>query len=327
MMMPYPWQMPLWQQLSARRADNRMPHALLLDGPAGLGKRHFAECLARALLCTSPGEAGRACGHCRSCQLAQAGSHPDRLIVEPEAPGKQIVVDQIRGVGEFQVLTRKHAPHKVITIAAAENMNANAANSLLKNLEEPSAGTVLLLIAERRVQLPATVRSRCQRLTFAVPPREAVQSWLAPQLADPAQAELLLALSQGSPLVALALAQGDTLAQRAAVFGQWIGVAQGDTPPLSAAADFLKRDLRQLLSWCLGWTADLVRLRAAGAAAVLQNPDLRAPLQDLTNRLDLPQLLEFHDRVRNALRLAPTSVNDQLLVEDLLVAWARPSHP
>jgi len=326
-MMPYPWQLNLWQTLNARRASNRMPHALLLEGPAGLGKRHFAECLARALLCTAPAQGGFACGRCRSCQLALAGSHPDRLLVEPEAPGKQIVVDQIRAVGEFQVLTRNQAPHKVITIAAAENMNANAANSLLKNLEEPSAGTVMLLIAERIAQLPATLRSRCQRLTFIIPPRDTVQPWLAQQLPDPAQADLLLALSQGAPLRALALAEGDALAQRSAVFGQWLGIAKGEHAPLSVAVDYLKRDLRQVLLWCLGWTADLIRLRAAGAAAVLQNPDLRAPLQDVVNRLDLPQLLEFHDRVKSALRLAPTSVNDQLLIEDLLVAWARHSHP
>lgn len=326
-MIPYPWQLPWWQTLAARRGDNRMPHALLLEGPAGLGKRHFAECLARALLCTSPQKEGYACGRCRSCQLALADSHPDRLHVEPEAPGKQIVVDQIRAVGEFQVLTRTHAPHKVITIAAAESMNANAANSLLKNLEEPAAGTILLLIAERSAQLPATIRSRCQRISFTIPPRETVRAWLAQQLPDPAQADLLLALSQGAPLRALALAEGDALGQRAAVFGQWVDIAKGQRSPLGVALDYLKRDLGQVLHWCLGWTADLIRLHAAGAAAELQNPDLRAPLQDLVKRLDLPQLLEFHDRVRSALRLAPTSVNDQLLVEDLLIAWARHSHP
>lgn len=321
-MIPYPWQMPLWQALADRRAHDRMPHALLLEGPASLGKLHFAHCLARALLCAAPTDLGTACGRCRSCQLVEAGSHSDLLVVEPEAPGKQIVVDQIRQVGEFQVLTRKHGPYKVIIIAPAESMNANAANSLLKNLEEPTPKTVLALIAQHSAQLPATVRSRCQRVSFVIPPREQARAWLAQQLADPSQADLLLTLAQGAPLAARALAEGDTLAQRAEIFGHWMRLATGQVSPLAVASEYLKRDLRQVLSWCLGWTADLVRLRAAGTAAVLQNPDLRAPLQDLVNQLDLPQLLEFYERVRNALRLVPTSVNDQLLIEDLLLTWA-----
>lgn len=322
-MTPYPWQTELWRQVAARRAEGRLPHGLLLTGPAGLGKRHFADCLARALLCDTPLDSGLACGYCRSCELAQAGSHPDQLLVEPQAPAKQIVVDQIRQLGEFQFLTRKHAQHKVITIAPAEAMNVNAANSLLKSLEEPAAGTIMLLICERIAQLPATVRSRCQRLTFAVPPTEQVRPWLAQQLSDPGQADLLLALSQGLPLLAQQLGQGEVLAQRSASFAQWLGVRRGQIAPLEAAAEFLKRDLSQLFGWCLGWTADLIRLRAAGPSASLQNPDLRSALQDLVNQLDLPQLFEIHDRLKSALRMVPTSINDQLLVEDLLLAWAQ----
>lgn len=321
-MMPYPWQIPLWQPLADRRAQHRMPHALLLEGPAGLGKRHFAQCLARALLCVAPAANGTACGGCRSCQLAEAGSHPDFLVVEPEAPGKQIVVDQIRQIGEFQALTRKHGSYKAIVIAPAENMNASAANSLLKSLEEPTRETVLLLMSQRSAQLPATVRSRCQRVSFAIPARDQAQAWLTQQIADPSQVELLLTLAQGAPLEAVVLAEGDTLARRAELFDHWMRLAKGQVSPLTVAGEYLKRDLRQVLSWCLGWTADLVRLHAAGTAAELQNPDLRAPLQDLVNQLDLPQLLEFYERVRNALRLVPTSVNNQLLIEDVLLTWA-----
>jgi DNA polymerase-3 subunit delta' len=315
-----PWQRSLWQQLAQRRRHDNVPHGLLLSGAAGVGKRHFAQCLTRALLCVTPTEEGFACQQCRSCELASAGSHPDALIIEPAELDKAITVDQIRGIGDFLALTCKHAVHKVVSIAPAERMNINAANSLLKNLEEPTRGAVLILVSDRAALLPATVRSRCQRLDFAMPPRDVALSWLADQLDEAAGAELLLSLAQGAPLAALAAQQ--SLPLRAACFDEWLDVAQRQRAPLEVAAGWLKQDVPSLLAWCVGWASDLIRLRAAGAAQPLHNPDLRAPLQNLANGLDLRQIFAVYDRLSDALRMSRTTVNAQLLLEDALLFWA-----
>ncbi|TPW18263.1 MAG: DNA polymerase III subunit delta', partial [Halothiobacillaceae bacterium] len=169
-----PWHTALWQHLQERRHEGRLPHALLLTGPVGVGKNRFAVRFSQALLCEQPHAAGEACGQCRSCLWHQAGSHPDALEITLEEESKTIGVEQIRQVGHFLQLTRQQGLHKVVRITPAERMTMSAANGLLKSLEEPAAGAVILLITSRLSALSATIRSRCQRLEFTLPAREQV---------------------------------------------------------------------------------------------------------------------------------------------------------
>jgi len=135
-----PWQAELWRQLAGR---TQHAHAYLLHGPGGIGKRQLAEQLMALLLCQRPVDA-TACGECKACQLLAAHTHPDHYILEPEEVDKAIRVDQVRDLVGFVTQTAQLGGRKVILLEPAEAMNLNAANALLKSLEEPSGDTVLL---------------------------------------------------------------------------------------------------------------------------------------------------------------------------------------
>ena len=198
----YPWQIGHWQRIVSSRAAGRLPHAILLCGPAGLGKAHFARRLAEALVCTQPHGDGDACGSCGSCRLSRAGSHPDLHWVAPEEPGKMIKIDAVRELTAKSVLSAQAGGYRVFVLDPAEAMNRSAANALLKTLEEPASRSVLILVSSHPDRLPATIRSRCQALKFMIPSAEQVRGWLGSRLED-GDLERLLAVSGGAPLRAL----------------------------------------------------------------------------------------------------------------------------
>ncbi|HNF64555.1 MAG TPA: DNA polymerase III subunit delta', partial [Plasticicumulans sp.] len=165
-----PWLRGIWAQLAPALAAGRLPHALLLAGPEGLGKMAFAQALGEALLCESQRPDHHACGHCRACRLLAAGSHPDLHVVVPAEEGKAIRVDAIRELIGFAALTPQFGGRRVLRLAPAELLNVNAANALLKTLEEPAPGSHLILVSARPARLLPTVRSRCQTIRFAPPP-------------------------------------------------------------------------------------------------------------------------------------------------------------
>ena len=211
----YPWQHGLWQQLAGRKQH---AHAYLLHGPAGIGKRALAERLMYLLLCQRP--AGlEACGQCKSCSLLAAGSHPDHYVLEPEEADKAIKVDQVRDLVSFVVQTAQMGGRKVVLIEPVEAMNINAANALLKSLEEPSGNTVLLLVSHQPSRLLPTVKSRCVQQACPLPSDAMSIAWLADALPDCTEQERadLLTLAAGSPLVAVKLQAQGVHEQRALV--------------------------------------------------------------------------------------------------------------
>lgn len=225
----YPWLLEPWKALDSGR--RRMPHALLVHGPQGLGKLQLAERLAQRVLCESAAE-GEPCGKCPGCRWFEAGSHPDFRRVEPEAlarppaedaeapatsraakPSQEIKVDQIRALDDFLNLQSHRGGPRVALIHPAEAMNPNAANALLKGLEEPPGRAQFILVSHLPARLLATLRSRCVALPVAIPSREAALAWLERQGLDDAAS--WLAFASGSPLRALQHAQaGTTLAKR-----------------------------------------------------------------------------------------------------------------
>lgn len=175
---PYPWQKAQWRQLWQRHRNGQLPHALLLHGPEGIGKEDFAHLAANSLLCEQTSESGQACGECKSCQLLASDNHPDFVSLQPEETGKAIKVDQIRELIQLMTLSPHFSGYRTVLISPAEQMNMAAANSLLKTLEEPQENTVIILVTSQLSRLPATIRSRCQMLRFAMPDKTLALSWL-----------------------------------------------------------------------------------------------------------------------------------------------------
>ena len=222
--LPLPW---LVQPL-ATALDTHRGHALLVHGAPGVGALPFALVLAQAWLCEEKApESPRPCGRCGSCRLVQSHVHPDLLVLLPETlrrahdwpladdrgegddakrkPSRQIRINEVRSLIDWATRTNARGRGKVAVLHPAEALNAQSANALLKTLEEPPAGTRLILTAGDPALLLPTVRSRCQRLHLAAPAPEAAAQWLRAQ--GVAQPEVLLAASSGRPLDALALAQ------------------------------------------------------------------------------------------------------------------------
>jgi DNA polymerase III subunit delta' len=188
--------------LSKTLSGGRMPHGFLFKGPDGVGKRMFALGLAAATNCKED-DPGRACGRCSSCRKFHSGNHPDFSVVSPDKGA--IKIDQIRGL----IKTISYPPYessmRVVVLEDVHTMRREAANSLLKTLEEPPAGNLLILTADSSRDLLSTLNSRCQVVPFTTLTREDTCAVLTAQDIDDTDARVLARLSDGSPGVALTL--------------------------------------------------------------------------------------------------------------------------
>lgn len=319
-MTPYPWQHEQWTQLQRERAQSRLPHALLLTGPQGLGKLQFAHRLAQSLLCTR-GEEGP-CGRCEACRLYTAGSHPDFREIVPEQDSDQIKIDQIRALVAFVGLSRHGRGYKVALIAPAERLNRNAANSLLKTLEEPPAQSCIVLVSARPHRLPATLRSRCQQITFRPPAKTQGVQWLSRELPGVEDPALLLSLGHGAPLAACGLAEGELLEARRSVFESLLGLREGRVTLRTVAKACAQLDTALLLDWLISWLADVVRLCHCADTGYLDNPDLYQQLSGLAGKVDLQSAFRVLDHLLETKKVSNAALNPQLMIEDLLLAWA-----
>ena len=213
----HPWNEPLLDSVRQRMA--RLPHALLIHGPRGVGKLALAERIAELLLCE---QEKKPCGSCAGCRWYLAGTHPDFRRIEPEAlakepppseepveeaptkrgkPSIEIKIDQIRALDDFLNIGSHRGGLRVVLVHPAEDMNPSAQNALLKALEEPPPGVVFLLVSHWPSRLLPTVRSRCVPVPVALPAPEVAQRWLESQKVE--NAARWLAYAGGAPLRAL----------------------------------------------------------------------------------------------------------------------------
>lgn len=324
---PLPWQQERWLELTSLVLQQRLPHAMLLSGGAGIGKRWFARALIAFTLCEQ--RSGYACGHCRSCLQLAAGSHPNAALLgvdghlglamtpdsfaeqglvhwQPDAERKRrdISIEGARSLIAKLSLASHYGSAKCAMIEPADLLNASSANALLKTIEEPPAGTHLLLVSERPQALPATLRSRCQRIRFAPPETGVARAWMAEQGVRDEEA---LAFALGAPLRALALSADDGVAIRRQWAELWSAVATGRRDPLSAAAAVDKDRVAEHLSWVQSWLAGELRELLSREARAEQREALALMVQD----------------VYDAQRRAAGNAQPQLLMESLFVRWMR----
>ena len=316
-----PWHHTCWKTLIERKASGQLPHAMLFTGPAGVGKNQFADLFVRATLCRQPASNGLLCGECRGCQLTRAETHPDIRWVMPLEEGKVIGVDQIREITQYLSLKSQYGGYKLVIVSPADKMNINAANSLLKTLEEPPADTVLILITAKPARLTATIRSRCQKISFIKPSAEIALEWMKGKLEPQYDAAVFLELAEGSPLLALKIADEEWLKQRMALLVDLENVAYGQSDPVLIADKWLKFGIKESLYWIYSWLVDMVRMKMAYRPPLIGNPDIHQRLWNMADKQEITQLFGRLDRVNRAIQLSDGQVNGQLLLEEILLGW------
>ena len=313
-----PWLGNAWGRLAHALEQQRTHHALLIGAAAGFGKRALADAFAAAALCTNRRADGHACGACRSCLLVAAGSHPDRTRVtfELRDDGKlrtEIAVDQMRALSQRLSLSSQFGGLQIALIDPADRMNASAANALLKTLEEPAAATIIVLIADDPSRLPATIRSRCQRVEVGAPSREVALGWLRSQHVEPARAVAALDASLDNPGLALQWSADATLAMRKACADDLAALTRRQP-----AAGIAER-----------WASDEPETRLWLAAALAHEEARRLARGEtgrlgLTARDEIPKLAAWFSRANRARGLLATTLRSDLVILDLMRAWPAP---
>ena len=323
-----PWQERVYAQAVAALAAGRLGHGLLLCGPEKLGKRAVAERLAQRVLCRTPA-GDRPCGRCRSCTLFQARTQADPVETRPDGslahpwghPGHpdagfvghafndktkkmrgEIVIEQIRALSERLALTPQAGGAQVVIVDPADAINHAAANALLKTLEEPVPGRYLWLVTAHPQALPATIRSRCQRLEFRLPPRSEALAWLHARGHAPAAAAEALDAARGHPGLADAWLGDGGLALRREIARDLAGLARGELAPAAVAQ-----------RWAVDAQAAL-RLRLAADLALEDAARLTDPRR--TRRL-----AAWFDMANRTRALLGTTVRSDLAIAELLLAW------
>ncbi len=344
-----PWTASVWARLPPLAA--RGVHAILLYGARGIGKKSLALDLGEALLCTAPQPDGHACGRCDECRLTLPGTHPDLRWVMPQALAEQLLpqtdgeavadaepsaeteaegkparasreirVEQIRALADFLGISAYRGGHRVVLLAPAEAMNAIAANTLLKMLEEPPSATVFVLVADALDDVLPTIRSRCVLVQVPLPAPAVCLRWLSEQgVSDP---EPALALASGAPLAALGEAGADTLAHDAssAIYGL---LERG--PALTAAqiAAGVGRD--PAIAACLRilqcWAFDLLQYRASGS--VRYHPQREMRIGRLAAQVQPAALWQWLDALGDAVAVRDHPLNARLVIECALTGYLK----
>lgn len=327
----YPWHKNAWAQLV--RTPDSLPHALLLTGAEGIGKRRFAEFLAQYLLCEMPDKQSIPCGECEGCRWFLSGNHPDFRLLAPEeqadAAGEEgkakrkqpvIKVEAIRELSAFINLTAHRRGAKLILLDPAESMNTNAANAFLKMLEEPPPGVTFILVAHHWRRLLPTVRSRCRIFSLPMPDAAVAGQWLALQgVVNPA---LHLAHTGGAPLAAMDDANAEWLTHRTTFLDHIANPAALNVLAVAAELEKAKLDTVLIIGWLQKWVHDLIGFGLAGR--IRYYPDRRDDIARLQAKTI--NLHHYSDRLRDARRLAHHPLNQRLVIESLMFAYLEALH-
>jgi len=301
-----PWQQRVYQQALATLHAGRLGHGLLLCGPRGIGKRNVALHLAMQVLNQGQDEHTRL----RNQQLLAAGTHPDLQFISllPNKSGdklrSEIVIEQVRELSHRLTLTPQYGAAQVVIIDPADAINHAACNALLKTLEEPADGRYLWLLSAEPARLPQTIRSRCQRLEFRLPPYAESVAWLQQNGHDPISSKEALAAARGHPALAQHWLAGEGMALRRQVAAelQQLAVTQMGSVELAQR-----------------WVADeQVDLRLHHAA----DWALEQARNSLTQPAYLHTLAQWFDAANHTRDLLRGPLRADLAMAELLHAWA-----
>jgi len=324
----YPWQNALWARWIALRV--RMPQALLIKGAEGVGKFDFAMNIAQSLLCEQLKEGGEACQSCPACHWFSQQSHPDFRLIQSAAlsanedekegdkkPAKQITIEQIRALSDFSSLSAHQGRHRVVVIHPAESMSNNAANALLKILEEPPSKMLIILISNKPQWLLPTIRSRCLSFSAPLPAPEISTAWLQKQNVNNPQA--LLAQTGFAPLLALRLAAED--AQSVEQYQHVIrAMMHPEKMDIFILAEQIKNiEPAKVINWLQQWCHDLTNAKLTGNIRYFTA--YADSIHALSIKVDVHRLLNYESKLAIARKEASHPLNLKLLYESILLNY------
>lgn len=310
------------EMLKKHVANGTTRHAYLFAGPPGLGRRTLALRFAQALNCPMPLEPGVPCGGCRDCKQIAAMQYADLTVVQAETEGGVLKVDQIREARRTLILKPYQARYRVALFLRFQEANDNAANALLKTLEEAPSYAVLVLTADSPEQLLPTIVSRCEVLRLRPLRVEEVQKQLETRGLETNTAKLIAHISGGRFGYALRLLDDESLLgmreERLNDLQRLISASRVEKFTYAEKLAKDKESMRQVILIWLSYWRDLM-LKTARAGTPLVNVDRDAEIEDLAQRLDLSSARRMVSGLEDVLEKMERNVNSRLLAEVLLL--------
>jgi DNA polymerase-3 subunit delta' len=303
------------EQIKRALALNRLPHAYLFSGPKGVGKRRVADAVAATIACQKPRTPDlEPCGSCPGCRKAASHNHPDLMVVESQ--GDNIKINQIRQLQADLKFHTMEAAAKLAIIDEAHRMTESAANSLLKILEEPSADTHFILVSSLPHRLPATIRSRCQHISFSPLPEEEISKFISTRNdMPPTKATRIARLAGGSLGTALML-DPEFIDE---VTGRFMVLARGasSSDVIEAAQDWARQEPERMIlifDLMASWYRDVLFYQTTGNAGRLAHPQAA----DAASHIESSRVMHNLSEIAKARAAADGNANKQLMFEHLL---------
>ncbi len=333
----YPWFDGVFEQLVSAKAEGVLAHALIFSGSEGMGKYDFALKFAYSLLCVGPDKpaSGVVCGKCKSCHLNMAESHPDLVVCQPEEKSKFIKVDQVRAISQFVAQSPQIGVIKIVVINPATALNINAANALLKSLEEPAGNTLYLLIDNQKQTLLPTIRSRCQIVKLNRPGQSQAIDWLQQAVSEageavcsPTELHLALKMANGSPLKALELIENKGVEAELKLIEHLANVLKGKESVVAFAETFDKGfpfGLEQFLLCQNNWIETMLRYKMTSDPECFKGVSGAAMFKYLADKNDGRLLFALRDELTQRRRdwLSGANYNEKLFIETIAIKWQK----
>ena len=301
-------------------------HAYLFVGPLGVGRRTLALRLAQALNCTQPVEPGIPCGQCRDCKQIDAMQHPDLTIIQADSEGGTLKVDQVREARRMLALKPYQSKYRVTVFLRFQEANDNAANALLKILEEAPSYVVLVLTADHPEQLLPTIVSRCEVLRLHSLPLETVESFLGEHGAKQEQARLIAHISGGRLGYALRLMNDSSAMEfRQEKLNDAQSFISAGRVDKFAYAEKLSKDkdaMRNVLLLWLSYWRDVL-LCVGESSAPLANIDRAKEIESIAEHVSMSEVRRMVSALETSLSQLDANVNARLLAEVVLLDWPR----
>ena len=317
------WAVDMLRQHVARDTAR---HAYLFAGPPGVGRRTLALRFAQALNCAQTIEPGIPCGKCRDCKQIEAMQHPDLTIIQADSEGGTLKVDQVREARRSLTLKPYQSKYRVAIFLRFQEANDNAANALLKVLEEAPSYAVLILTADNPEAVLPTILSRCEVLRLRPVPVEVVGSFLKEKGADEESARLISHISGGRPGYALRLMQDSSALEfRAEKLADLQTLLPASRVEKFSYAEKLSKDkelMRRVLTIWISFWRDVL-LRVGGASTPVANADQAQEIEFLAGLVSLSDVRRVVADLEKALERLDANVNARLLAEVLLLDWPK----